>query len=215
MSGFSFKGAVRNNRGAILFLFLMYFFKSAYADWSPVPSGSMEPTIHPGDFLWVDKTSYGPSLFFFNKQVAQWGNPSRGDVITFLPPHTDQLYVKRVIGVPGDSLRIEGANVFVNGAQLEYHLESGVGSDILGREVIDGREHQFKLSGNKKLPYIGKTIEIPEGKYFVMGDHRNDSLDSRYWGLVDRDRVMGKVTSLAFSFSKERDFFSSVAMPLK
>ncbi len=77
----------REYRAFLLFLFLLMFFRTAYADWSPVPTSSMEPTIYPGDVLWVDKTSFGPSLPFVNKRLFTWSQPEPGDIVTFLPPH--------------------------------------------------------------------------------------------------------------------------------
>ena len=215
MKKFSIKKLIGNNRSFILFVILYMFFRTAYADWSVVPSGSMEPTILPGDYLWIDKTSFGPTIPFLNKQIVTWGRPSRGDVITFVPPHTDDLYVKRVIAIPGDTIRIEGVKVYINGKQLEQRLAKTKSTDIIGKETIEGKDHAFKLSRDLKISYIGQSIKIPEGKYFVMGDHRNNSADSRYWGFVDQERIMGKVTSIALSFSRKRDLFKRVALPIE
>lgn len=215
MEKVSIKKLIKSNRGFLLFLFLIFFFRTAYADWSPVPSGSMEPTIFPGDYLWVDKTSFGPTLPFFNKQVITWSRPTRGDIITFVPPHTDNLFVKRVVAVPGDTIRVEGVKVYINGEQIEQQLAEVTDTAVIGKEVLEGKEHRIKLSKDKEIPYIGKDINIPEGKYFVMGDHRNNSADSRYWGFVDQERIMGKVTSIALSFSKERKLFERVALPIE
>lgn len=215
MKGYSIKAFVKSNRSFILFIILYLFFRTAYADWSPVPSGSMEPTIFPGDYLWIDKTSYGPTVPFLNKQLVTWGRPVRGDIITFVPPHADDLYVKRVIAIPGDIVRIEGVKIYVNGKALEQHLTEITDSAIIGKEIIMGKDYAFKLSRNRKIAYIGHSIKIPEGKYFVMGDHRNNSSDSRYWGLVDQENVMGKVTSIALSFSRKRDLAKRIALTIK
>ena len=215
MKDFSIKRLVKNNRSFILFIILYLFFRTAYADWSPVPSGSMEPTILPGDYLWIDKTSYGPTVPFLNKQLVTWGRPARGDIITFVPPHTDDLYVKRVIAIPGDTVLIEGIEVYVNGKLLEKRLSEITDSAIIGRETIAGIDHAFKLSRNRQIAYIGHSIKIPEGKYFVMGDHRNNSADSRHWGLVDQENIMGKVTSIALSFSLKRELFERVALTVE
>jgi len=83
-------------------LLFMAMFRTAVADWSYVPSGSMEPTLFAGDYLWVDKTRYGPTLPLLNTRLVSWNQPERGDVVTFIPPHRDQLFVKHVIAVPGD-----------------------------------------------------------------------------------------------------------------
>ena len=197
-----------------MFFIFYAFFRTCYADWSPVPTGSMEPTILPGDYLWIDKTTYGPSVPFINKRLYTWSYPSRGDVITFVPPHTDKLFVKRVIAIPGDIIKIEGIHIYINGIQLEQRLLSVTDKEVIGIEALTGKEHRFKLTKSRKIPYMGQIIKIPKGKYFVMGDHRNNSADSRYWGFVDQDNIMGKVTSIALSFSSEREIFSRVAVDL-
>lgn len=208
------KALLREYRPFLLFLFLVMFFRTGYADWSPVPSGSMEPTIHPGDVLWIDKTSYGPSLPFLNKRLFSWGQPERGDIITFVPPHEDSLYVKRVMAIPGDSIRVEGNRIYVNGHQLEQSLIESNEMAIVGTERIGESEHAFKLTRNKELAYFGETVVVPEGKLFVMGDHRNFSADSRAWGFVDANRVMGKVAAVAISFSSERQGAGRIAAPV-
>lgn len=206
---------IREYRAFLLFLFLLMFFRTAYADWSPVPSGSMEPTIHPGDVLWVDKTSFGPSLPFLNKRLVTWGHPERGDIITFIPPHEDQLYVKRVMAVPGDSIRIEANAIYINGLRLEQSVRESSDDRIVGIENLAGKLHAFQISTDRSIRYFGRTITVPEGKYFVMGDHRNDSVDSRAWGFVDEGNVMGKVSSVAVSFSGQRSGFSRIAVPIQ
>ncbi|WP_444942975.1 signal peptidase I [Microbulbifer sp. ZKSA006] len=215
MSRFDIRKIIRNSRGFLVFVLLMCCFRTVCADWSFVPSESMEPTIYPGDFLWIDKMSYGPTVPLLNKRVALWGSPDRGDIITFIPPHTDQLYVKRVIGLPGDNLHIEGENIYINGDLVVRQLTDSTDAGILGQEFIDDAEYRFKLSKDRSVPYFEKSFAVPEGKYFVMGDHRNNSLDSRYWGMVDESRVMGKVTSVALSFSAERGLFERVALPIE
>lgn len=204
-----------STRAVFLLVMLFVFFRTAVADWSPVPSGSMEPTLFPGDVVWVNKTSFGPTVPIMNKQIFTWAVPSRGDVITFVPPHTDQLYVKRVMAVPGDKIRIEGNEVYVNGIKLKHSLTGITDTAFLGTESIDGENHLIKLTKGRSVPAIRENIEVPDGKYFVMGDHRNNSVDSRYWGFVAQENVMGKVTRIAISFSTQRDLFSRVALPVE
>ena len=211
---FNFKRSLKNNRSFILFVILYAFFRTCYADWSPVPSGSMEPTIFAGDYLWIDKQTYGPSVPFLNKRLYTWATPSRGDVITFVPTHTENLYVKRVIGVPGDIIRIEGVRLSINGVWLTQSLSNETINSLLGVETIGDNKHRFKLTKNRQIPYIGTNITVPQGKYFVMGDHRNNSADSRFWGFVDQENIMGKVTAIAVSFSLERDWFARVALDI-
>lgn len=210
------KSFFKGYKSLLLFIFLMVFFRTAYADWSHVPTSSMEPTILPGDVIWIDKTSFGPSLPFLNKRLFTWNQPERGDIITFIPPHEDVLYVKRVIGVSGDSVYIEGNNIFINNLRLGQIITESSENMILGVESLFGSEHAFKLSTDKHLPYFGKTVMVPDGKLFVMGDFRNNSVDSRSWGFVDEKRVTGKVSSVAVSFSKQREgLLARVAIPIQ
>lgn len=208
------KGFLKGYKALISFIFLMVCFRTAYADWSHVPTSSMEPTILPGDVIWIDKTSFGPSLPFLNKRIFAWNQPERGDIITFIPPHEDILYVKRVIGVAGDSLHIEGNAIYLNGARLEQSITEFSEDIILGIETL-GNQHAFKVSRDRGLPYFDRTVVVPDGKLFVMGDFRNNSVDSRAWGFVDENRVTGKVSSVAVSFSRQRDgLFARVAIPI-
>lgn len=205
----------REFRALLLFIVLLLFFRTAYADWSPVPTSSMEPTIFPGDVVWIDKTSFGPSLPFLNKRIFTWGYPQRGDIITFIPPHEDILYVKRVMAVPGDSIRIEGNNIFVNGQRLAQSDVNSGDVDMVGTETIGEIRHTYKISKARGVPYYGRTVVVPEHKYFVMGDFRNNSADSRYWGFVDENKIMGKVSAVAVSFSSERQGLSRIAVAVR
>ncbi len=96
----------------------------------------MEPTLVPGDVMWIDKTAFGPSLPIINKKLLTWGSPKRGEVITFVPPHKDQLFVKRVIAVPGDHLRIEGMKLWVNGQPLAQQITREEADYLLGEGTI-------------------------------------------------------------------------------
>jgi signal peptidase I len=208
------KPLFRECRSFLLFLGLLMVFRTTYADWSPVPTSSMEPTILPGDVVWIDKTAYGPSLPFLNKRLLAWGQPARGDIITFVPPHVDDLYVKRVMAIPGDTIRIEGNDVYINGVHLEQTLTVADRQELVGVETIDGRQHAFKLDAGRDLPWFGQTLVVPAGKLFAMGDFRNNSADSRFWGFVDESQVTGRVSAIAVSFSSERDG-SRIALPIQ
>jgi signal peptidase I len=209
------KKIIIESRSFFIFFLLIMFFRTAYADWSPVPTSSMEPTILPGDVLWVDKTSYGPSIPLLNKKLFSWGQPERGDIVTFIPPHTSDLYVKRVMAVPGDVIHIEENNITINGTAVEKAFNFlDEGNNLVGTEILAGKEHLFQINRNRRVPYFGETIAVPEGKYFVMGDFRNNSEDSRYWGFVDEENIMGKVTGVAFSYSGFRGDFSRFISPI-
>ncbi|UTF59060.1 signal peptidase I [Gilvimarinus sp. DA14] len=189
---------VKANRGIILFLFGMAFFRTAVADWNYVPSGSMEPTLYPGDVLVVNKLAYGPAVPFTRSRLWSTGEPSRGDVITFFPSHTDQCLVKRVVGVPGDRLRFAGSSIWLNGERLTIEEKEGA----LWQNLTPLLAHKVQLSTSDLATdtFNGEFV-VPEGKYFVMGDNRHQSYDSRYWGFVDKSQVVGKVAAVGLSLS--------------
>lgn len=204
---------VRNNAGLICLILCFFSFRTAVADWSRVVSGSMEPTLYAGDWMVVNKVFYGPSIPFTGIKLLSWGSPARGDIIAFYPPHTDELFVKRVIGVPGDTVSLRRSEVYVNGELLtQFEVRSSVGARI-GRESIGDGSHLVQFSAGRDLTGFRRFV-VPEGKYFVLGDHRNNSADSRYWGYVDEDRIIGDVSHVAVSLSPQRPLGSRIAIPV-
>lgn len=207
--------AIRNNLPLILLVLGMVTFRTGYADWSHIPSGSMEPTLYEGDYVWIDKTAFGPSVPFANVRLLSWGTPQRGDVITFVPPHTDDLYVKRVIGLPGDVVFFDDRDIVVNGERLHTEYD-GDGSTLThGEAQIGDAAHAVQLSGGRRMPSLREPVTVPARRYFVLGDHRDSSLDSRAWGFVDEDRIMGRVTHVAVSFSRQRPARERFAQPVR
>jgi signal peptidase I len=208
---------LKNNAGLVVLLVSMLAFRTAIADWSPVPTSSMEPTILPGDVLLINKTILGPAIPFTEARLFAYAEPQRGDIITFTPPHVDTTYVKRVIGVPGDRIRTEGIRVFVNGTELPLSIiDRGEATGMLkATEVIDGRSHLITLDTSRGMRQIETEITVPPHAYFVMGDFRNNSEDSRYFGFVSEDKIIGRATRLAVSIADERGFFSSIGQVLQ
>jgi signal peptidase I len=112
-------------------------------------------------------------------------------------------------------LKASSVKIHVNGVRLEQRYAGNTETAFIGIEKIDGDEHRFKLSRGGSVSAMRRTIRVPPGKYFVLGDHRNNSVDSRYWGFVDQGDIMGKVTGIAVSFSRQRALFSRVALPVE
>lgn len=185
-----------------------------------VPTGSMVDTIEIGDNLFVSMFYYGLTLPFAESQFVEFADPKRGDIITFTEPGPDKkALVKRVIGVPGDTIFITGKNVYVNGKKLEREESGKVGyyssrgrieettqyteTDENGNiyKVIynDSFTDEIREQINARCPYCNRSFTVPERNYFVMGDNRDDSLDSRYWGFVPRGNVQGKPLFVWFS----------------
>lgn len=185
---------------------VLFSFRSAIADWNDVPTGSMKPTILEGDRVFVNKVAYDLKVPFTLWRLAQWGNPSRGQIVVFFSPHDGKRLVKRVIGIPGDSVEMKNRVVYVNG--VAAHQEPvdvatfgvpGLEGFLAATEDVDGRRHP--VLGNPERPsmtsFEAKTV--PEGSYLVMGDNRDDSFDSRWFGYVTRDRIVGEATGVALS----------------
>jgi signal peptidase I len=184
-------------------LLLVFVLRSFIAEPFQIPSGSMEPTLDIGDFILVNKYTYGIRLPVLNKKVIEINQPKRGDVMVFFPPHMpDTYFIKRVIGLPGDEIEYLNHVLTINGEVIEEDLQAllPVGNPYYRQatETIDGKNFTVKknqvpsvLSGMPNQRYAG-SWEVPEGYYFMMGDNRDHSADSRDWGFVSEDAIVGK-----------------------
>ncbi|HEY6456813.1 MAG TPA: signal peptidase I [Steroidobacteraceae bacterium] len=206
---------VHEYRGVFLFLILMCGFRSAWANWVYVPSGSMNPTILEGDRLLVDKHIYGLRVPLTLSHLTEGNDPARGDIIVFDSPANGTSLVKRVIAVPGDTVELEGERLIVNGASARYTVEAAPASSALLRstralepavlrESGSSRTHDILLlSGRIQAERVG-PLTVPAGMYFVLGDNRDNSTDSRYIGLVPRRNIVGRATLVAVSLDPDR-----------
>jgi len=205
----------RDWRGFILFIAVMVVFRSAVADWNQVPSGSMKPSILVGDRIVVDKLAYDLRIPFTLIRIARWGEPHRGDVVTFPSPRDETLYVKRVIGVPGDIVELRRNRLYINGVEAQYTPLTAAEVDALEvenkaeydfyREQIGTLDHVIMLrSGRDESSYQSfPPTQIPADRYLMLGDNRDDSGDSRVIGLVERNRILGRAHAIAFSWDYE------------
>jgi signal peptidase I len=169
-----------------------------------IPSGSMLPTLEVHDFILVNKFAYGVRLPAVHTKVLETGAPERGDVMVFrYPENPSQSYIKRVIGLPGDKIRIRGAELFINEQKVERRLvsrsEGRRGQESVYVETLGESEHLIRYEWLLN-PYTGQLVsrspegewEVPESSYFVVGDNRDNSKDSRFWGFVPESHVAGK-----------------------
>jgi signal peptidase I len=191
--------------------------RSAVADWNDVPTPSMNPTIVEGDRIFVNKLAYDLRVPFTNWRLAHWGSPQRGDVVILFSPADETRLVKRVVGVPGDRIALHNNRLLVNGEPASYEpLEPAV-SGIIGstqqpghrfaRERIGTASHPIMLTPSQPARSSFRPITVPEGHYFVMGDNRDNSRDSRYFGFVEEARIVGRVTRVALSFDPSRYYW--------
>jgi signal peptidase I len=170
----------------------------------PIPTGSMIPTLQVGDFILVNKYSYGLRLPVIGTKLVDIGKPQRGEVMVFIPPHENKYYIKRVIGLPGDRIRYEDKILYVNGEQMVREYLGPTSIDF-GAESIPGQLFSEELGGKThpvqitdlQLGRQGRTSWIvPEGHYFMMGDNRDNSADSRVWGTVSEAKIVGKAVAI-------------------
>lgn len=182
-------------------------FKSAIADWNEVPTGSMKPTIVEGDRIFVNKLAYDLKIPYTRFHLSVWGDPQRGDIVVFHSPADGTRLVKRVVGVPGDVIALSNNRLFVNGQAAVYEAqpfpdapqESGAAAPLLFTEAVDGREHPVLIYPRRPSLRTFGPITVPEGHYFMMGDNRDNSADSRYFGFVARKLIVGRTSSVVIS----------------
>ncbi len=196
-----------------LFFIIMAPLRSAVVDWNWVPTGSMKPTILEGDLVLVNKLSYDLKVPFTTRHLAQWGDPRRGDIVVFYSPKDGERLVKRVVGLPGDTISLENNVVSINGVPMGY---TPVDAGRFRRDIFEDRhpvlavEHMgscdhyvLALPGRMALRNFGSTV-VPAGQYFMMGDSRDNSTDSRFIGAVPRDQIIGGAAGVIVSFDRYR-----------
>jgi len=200
-------------RPLLILALILFSLRSSLADWNDVPTGSMKPTILEGDRVFVNKLAYDLKVPFTTLHLAEWSNPQRGDIVVFFSPHDGMRLVKRVIGLPGDTIELRNNVLILNGQPVGYEPLAGeVMSDLApaereGRlfatELLPGQTHV--VAGNPAVPARRSftSDRVPEGHYFMMGDNRDDSFDSRYYGPVKRKAIVGRATSVVLSFDKQ------------
>ena len=159
-----------------------------------IPSGSMMDSLLIGDYILVNKFLYGPEVPFTDKHVPGLRLPRRGDIIVFKYPQDEKRdFIKRIIGTPGDTVQVRGPQVFVNGVALREPYVKKIDSGLSGGQA-------------SYCPYAFgcEPTVVPVDSYFVMGDNRDNSQDSRYWGFVRRDKIKGKAFLIYWSWDSDR-----------
>lgn len=191
-------------RGLILFIFLMTIFRSALADWNSVPTGSMQPTIVEGDRILVNKMAYDLRFPFTHISLLKRADPQRGDIIIFDSRVSNIRLVKRVIGVPGDTIEMRNNILTINGLVLDYNALKSTPSFEDKVEDLFGLKHAVRIrkSGSRSSSF--SPISIPDNYYLALGDNRDNSADSRYIGLIPREEIIGRTSSIVMSLNYEK-----------
>jgi len=198
----------RQNRGFLIFLLMLGLFRTAVADWNPVPSGSMHPNILEGDVVLVNRLAYDLKLPLTDRIVMRLSEPQRGDIVTFTSPRDGVRLIKRIVAIPGDRVAMRDKQLIINGERATYFaLESQPGSASvdspwhaqLSVEQLAGEKHLIQwLPGALARDNFAMQV-IPEGQYLMLGDNRDNSADSRYIGLVPRHLLIGQAVCVLLS----------------
>jgi signal peptidase I len=188
-----------------------------------IPSGSMIPTLHVGDLILVNKFHYGVRLPVVNTKIIANNEPQRGDVMVFrYPPQPSLDYIKRVVGVPGDEVAYLNKQLFVNGkpvakmpmpefydaGSMRYSMQFGESLDGTNYNTLNDQDRPAFIPGTTEFPFAnqcrysieGVVCKVPQGHYFMLGDNRDNSLDSRYWGFVPEANIVGKAFFVWMNF---------------
>jgi len=192
---------LKENKSLLFFILLMLMFRSSFADWNSVPTGSMKPTIIEGDRILVNKMAYDIYLPFTHLSLLKIADPVTGDIIVFNSQVSDKKLVKRVIGVPGDMVAMEDNTLFINGRPLSYtDLEStAFSTDKI--EDLAGVKHAIRIRhGGSELSSFSPIV-VPPKHFLTLGDNRDNSADSRVIGFVPRHEIVGRTRSVVMSLN--------------
>ena len=185
--------------------------RSSAAEPYHVPSGSMEPTILPGDRLFVFKAAYDLKLPFTDLILKHFSEPKRGDVIVFRYPVDPSInFIKRLIGLPGDVIEISDDRVFINGKVLQNIPVEQIHKGVQLFQENNAEKKYFIQHSPSQMIKMVKKIIIPDGQYFFMGDNRDNSNDSRFWGLVPKSFLKGKAVLVWLSFDSLEGFIPKI-----
>lgn len=194
-----------------LMILIVSSLRSALADWNDVPTGSMKPTIQEGDRVVVNKLAYDLKVPFTTVQIFKWGDPQRGDIVVLFSPVDGTRLVKRVVAVPGDKVEMKDNQLFVNGQLAKQSpiaiVSSGdYGSAYVLDEDLYGHNHRMMVTPDIPAVRSFGPIEVPAGNYFVLGDNRDNSNDSRFIGFIERRKIVGEAVAVAFSLDRSNYF---------
>lgn len=202
------KNWLKDNRGFIIFLIGFAFFRTAIADWNPIPSGSMRPNLLEGDVVLVNRLAYDFKLPLTDVILAHLADPKRGDVVVFTSPKNGIKLIKRLVAVPGDKVEMRNEVLFINGKPATYSeqevlqepLDNGGSIEALRvtESIGENQRRVQMLAGVNAMNTFGPLV-VPAGQYMMLGDNRDNSADSRYIGFVSRNLLAGQAHHILVS----------------
>jgi signal peptidase I len=191
----------KDNRAFLVALLLFGFVRTALADWNPIPSGSMRPTLLEGDVVLVNRVAYELKVPLTDIGVLRLGEPRRGDVVTFTSPRDGVRLIKRLVAVPGDVVEMRHERLFINGQAARYDQVTEMPEPLGAGGETPALHTRESIAGNRRevqfLPEVAARrdfgpLVVPADHYFMLGDNRDDSNDSRYIGFVPRRLLIGR-----------------------
>ncbi len=206
---------LRANKGFVAFLLLFGLFRTAVADWNPIPSGSMRPGLLEGDVVFVNRLAFNVKVPLTDVVLARTGEPRRGDVVTFSSPADGTRMIKRVLALPGDVVEMRNARLTINGRQATYTAAGeamepvGEGRFALAQrfdELIGERRQRIQVLPSLTARRDFGPVTIPADQFMMLGDNRDRSADSRYIGLVPRHLLIGRAARVLVSADIEGDW---------
>lgn len=203
------KSWMRANKGFLMFLCLFGVFRTAIADWNPIPSGSMRPNLLEGDVVLVNRLAFDLKVPLTEVVVARLGDPARGDVVTFFSPKDGTRLIKRVIALPGDVVEMRDERLVVNGREADYAVVGAVPEQVGSSGAYTTALQLQETMGAQRRPILVMPqiaaarnfgpVTVPAGQFLMLGDNRDNSVDSRFIGFVPRERLIGRAERVLVS----------------
>jgi signal peptidase I len=199
---------LRHNQLFLVFLLLFGLFRTAVADWNPIPSGSMHPGLLEGDVVFVNRLAYNVKVPLTDVVLVRTGEPHRGDIVTFSSPADGRRLIKRIVALPGDTVQMLGRRLIINGEPAQYRFDGWVSeNDPAGRpslaltlqEAFESGRHEIEWAQDRRIAADFGPMTIPPDHYLMLGDNRDNSADSRYFGLVAREQLIGRAERILVS----------------
>jgi signal peptidase I len=202
------KGFIRANKGFLLFMLLFGVFRTAVADWNPIPSGSMRPNLLEGDVVFVNRLAFNVKVPLTDHVLTHTGEPQRGDVVIFSSPVDGTRLIKRLVAVPGDVVELRNERLVINGVEAAYTAPQQV-MEPLGAGRIPALRVSETFGGHaRRIQLIPQApthagnfgpVTVPPDQYLMLGDNRDNSADSRAIGFVPRHLLIGRAERLLVS----------------